>query len=151
MGTQKINGWEDKLLHLIVSKDGNPFEWGKQDCMTLACDAIQAMTLMDPMRWARGKYKTKYEAIDIVTKRFGDSFIDTFSQIFDHRGFNETDSVGMGDIAFIKTENIDPEASTLFGGVTLATSFSPDGNMIVPGRNGLLLIQEYELVKSWTL
>lgn len=119
--------------------------------MTMACDSVKAMSGIDPLSWARGKYKTKHEAIDIVTKRFGWSFIDTFSQIFENRGFNEVDSVGLGDIAFIKTENLDPEASELFGGVTMATCFDPEGGVLCPGKDGLLLVLQYELVKSWTI
>jgi len=149
--TIKIHNWENNLLNLMISRDSVPFEWGMHDCMTVSSDAVEAMTCMDPMKWARGKYKTKQEAIDIVTNHFGLSFIDTFSQIFNDLGFKETDSVGLGDISFIKTENLDPEASELFGGVTLATCFDPVGNMIVPGRDGLLLILKYELVKSWKL
>lgn len=149
--TRKLNGWEDKLLQLMISKDDIPFEWGKQDCMTLACDSIEAMTGIDVLRWARGEYKTKQQAIDTVIGHFGWSFKDTFSQIFKDLGFEETDSVGVGDIAFIKTDNLDPEAAELFGGVTLATCFAPGGNMICPGKDGLLLILKYEMVIAWRL
>lgn len=155
LGSFKIEGWEKKLATMLWSKRDQPFKWGEHDCMTLACDSIKTMTGFDPMAgWARGKYSTKHEAIDIVRGHFGLCFIDTFSELFYCLGFQVVTEVGRGDIAFVKVKNLDEEASELFGGVTLATVFADKKGktgFICPGKAGLVVLKEFELRRAWKL
>jgi hypothetical protein len=148
--TQKIEGWEAELEEFFFSVIDKPFQWGVQDCMTLACDSIKAMTGVDVLAgWARGKYSTKHEAIDIVRGHFGLSFLDTFAALFEGLGFEETTTVEYGDIAFVRVKNMDPEASQLFGGVTLATGFKNPGSIVCPGKAGLVVLKEFGMVRAW--
>lgn len=150
--TQKIKEWERYLAASFYMKSMMPFEWGVNDCMTMACDSIKAMTGVDPMaNWLRGQYSTKHEAIDLVRNHFGLSFLDTFASVFEVMGFEPTDKLERGDIAFIRVENIDPEAAEMFGGVTLATVFNDAGHVVCPGKDGLVVFEKFNLVRAWTL
>ncbi len=148
----KIKGWERYLAASLYVKSMAPFQWGVNDCMTFTCDSVKAMTGMDPMtNWLRGHYSDKREAIALVRGHFGLPFFDTFEMVFETMGFQETDKLEKGDIAFIRVENLDPEAAKLFGGVTLATVFNDFGHVACPGKNGVAVFDKYDLVKAWTL
>jgi hypothetical protein len=152
MTSLKIKGWGAKLMDLHFDLHYKPFKWGVQDCMTLACDSIKVMTGIDPMaNWLRGQYSTKYEAIELVHNHFGLSFLGTFASIFEVMGFELSDKLERGDIAFIRIDNIDKEAAEMFGGVTLATVFNDVGHVVCPGKDGLVVIEKFDLVRAWTL
>jgi hypothetical protein len=152
LGSYKIKGWERYLAASLYLKSMMPFEWGVHDCMTMACDSIKAMTGMDPMaNWLRGKYSNKHEAIKSVRSHFGLSFIDTFEMVFETMGFEQSRKLEMGDIIFVRIDNLDPEASKLFGGVTLATVFNDKGHIVCPGKDGFVVLEKYNLVRGWTL
>lgn len=148
----KIKGWKKYLAANLYLKGMAPFKWGVNDCMTLACDAIRAMTGMDPMaNWLRGQYSNKHEAIALVHGHFGLSFLDTFEMVFETMGFEQSDKVEMGDVVFVRVENLDAEAAKLFGGVTMATVFNDSGHIVCPGKDGLVVLENYNLVVGWKL
>ncbi len=152
LGSFKIVGWKKYLAAHFYLKSMAPFEWGVNDCMTLACDSIKAMTGMDPMaNWMRGRYTTKQDAIGLVRCHFGLPFRETFESVFEAMGFQPTDKLEVGDIAFIIIENIDLDAAKMFGGVTLSTVFNDAAHVVCPGKNGLVVIEKYELVSAWKL
>jgi hypothetical protein len=146
----KPRGWTKVLGKMVFSKGSEPFEWGVNDCMTLAAESVKIMTGLDPMAgW--GKYSTKHEAIKTVKAQFGLSFLETFTRIFEDMGFQRVTRMGLGCVGFIRTMNLDREAQKLFGGVTLATGLSDSGHVVCPGRDGLVVISRYELERAWKL
>jgi hypothetical protein len=148
---QKIKGWKKYLAANLYLKGMIPFQWGVNDCMTSACDAIKVMTGLDPMaNWLRGHYSDKHEAIKIVRGHFGLPFLETFEMVFETMGFEQSAGLEMGDVAFIRVENLDTEAAKLFGGVTLATVFNEFGHVACPGKDGLVVFEKFDLVKAWT-
>jgi len=152
LGSFKIVGWKKYLAASLYLKSLRGFEWGVNDCMTLACDSIKAMTGLDPIaNWLRGQYSNKYEAIKLVRGHFGLPFLETFTQLFEMIGFQETNKPELGDVAFIRIDNLDPEAAKLFDGITLATVFNDRGHAVCPGKNGLVFFETYDLVKAWKL
>jgi hypothetical protein len=152
LGSFKIKGWRKYLAANLYLKSMKPFEWGVNDCMILACDAIKAMTGMDPIaNWLRGKYSDKHEAIAVVRGHFGLPFLETFEMVFETMGFQPSEKLEMGDVAFVRIENFDPEAAKLFGGLTLATVFNDAGHVVCPGKDGLVVLSKFEMVKAWKL
>lgn len=146
----KPKGWKKDLSKMIIAKGDLPFEWGVNDCMTLASESVKIITGKDPMAgWP--KYSNKYEAIKVVNDRFGLTFLGTFAKIFKDMGFKPAAQIGLGDVGFIRTQNIDREAQKLFGGVTLATGVNDNGHVLCPGKSGLVLVSRYELEKAWKL
>lgn len=146
----KIKGWRNSLAKMIFMKGSQPFEWGVNDCMTLASESVKIISGKDPMEgWP--KYSNKYQAIKVVEERFGLSFLETFTRIFNEMGFRETEAPGVGCVGFIRVENLDKEAAKLFGGVTLATFMSDGGHVVCPGKDGLVLVTRYDLERAWKL
>lgn len=150
MTSQRIHGWRGNLKKMVLENGARPFEWGVNDCMTLAAEAIRIMTGLDVMaKWP--EYHNKHEAIEAVNQKYGLGFLETFTRIFEDAGFEPTPFFALGNVGFIKTENMDQEAAELFDGVTLATGLSDTGHVFAPGRSGLVLIHRYERVKIWRL
>lgn len=97
----KKKGWRKGLSKMIFEKGSQPFEWGVNDCMTLASESVKIITGQDPMAgWP--SYSNKHEAIEVVKAQFGLSFLETFTKIFKDMGFKRASQVDMGGIAFIR-------------------------------------------------
>ena len=139
------------LLQLFSERQSVPFGWGQSDCMLFAADAVLAMTGKDPMSWARGKYKNREQAAEMVYSYSDESFHDTFKRIFMDLGFEETSDFCLGDIALIKTQNLDPVASKLFCGLCFSISLDAPGKAFCQGRDGIVLVEDFQLRVAWTL
>jgi len=50
----RINGWEMRLDSLLNSRRMAPFQWGLQDCVLFAADAVLAITGVDHAAGFRG-------------------------------------------------------------------------------------------------
>ena len=150
--TQKTEGWADRLEDMLKEKAGKPFQWGTNDCCVLTCDAVYAMTGRDPGAWGRDTYTTSFGAFKQLKKYGNVGFLNTFSAIFEEMGFDEVDDVKFGDIAFVRIQNADPEDNhIMFGGVTMSIGYNDIGSVVGVSDEGLVLIEEYELVKAWRL
>lgn len=62
----RLPGWPERLAEFFAARQSVPFEWGKQDCMTLAADAVVILTGRDPIARWRGAYGTEAEGDAIV-------------------------------------------------------------------------------------
>jgi len=54
--------WPERLLAFIESRRRTAFAWGEHDCALFACDAVLAMTGIDPAAWFRGRYRDRRTA-----------------------------------------------------------------------------------------
>lgn len=77
--------WEKRLVAVTEAHINTPLVWGKSDCLLTACDAIEAMTGIDPAADIRGKYKSKAGAYRLIKQRGYDSLgavlTDRFAEI----------------------------------------------------------------------
>jgi hypothetical protein len=64
--TKRIQGWERALAAWMQSAVTRKFEWGTFDCALAACDAVNAITGVDPAAKFRGKYSTEAEALFLL-------------------------------------------------------------------------------------
>lgn len=151
IASQKTKGWRRNLNKVIQEKALIPFTWGTNDCIMVMADSVLAMTGKDPCHWGRGKYKDGLGASQAVKNHYGTGFLDTFSRIFNEMGFIETGFFRAGDIGFVRIENLDKKAAAMFDGLTLVTGYSDFGAVVAPGKEGLVLIDRYELVRAWEL
>lgn len=68
----RLEHWPRLLADFIESRRKAPFEWGTNDCCLFACDAVHAITGLDPAaKTFRGKYKTAVGAGKILKKHGG--------------------------------------------------------------------------------
>lgn len=70
---KKLN-WHQDLLKLVEDRKNTPFNWGVQDCVLFAADAVVAMGNSDPASASRGKYKTKQGAKKHLVSKYGDLY-----------------------------------------------------------------------------
>tara|TARA_R100001244_G_scaffold2541_7_gene3981 strand:- start:607 stop:993 length:387 start_codon:yes stop_codon:yes gene_type:complete len=54
------------VLARAIDVMDRPWEWGKADCCTAACDVFRALHGIDPMASLRGRYMTRREAHRII-------------------------------------------------------------------------------------
>ena len=77
--------WEKRLVAVTEVHINTPLVWGKSDCLLTACDAIEAMTGVDPAAGIRGKYKSKAGAYRLIKQHGYDSLgavlADRFAEI----------------------------------------------------------------------
>jgi len=63
---KRVAGWERALAGWMQDALTRKFEWGKWDCALAACDAVNAITGVDPAAAFRGKYSTEAEALFLL-------------------------------------------------------------------------------------
>ena len=77
--------WDKRLVAVTEAHINTPLVWGKSDCLLTACDAIEAMTGVDPAADIRGNYKSKAGAYRLIKQRGYDSLgsvlADRFAEI----------------------------------------------------------------------
>ena len=67
----RLEQWPERLADLIEARHAQPFAWGVQDCALFACDAVQAMTGIDPAIAFRGRYKDRRGAYSALGQFLG--------------------------------------------------------------------------------
>ncbi|WP_421565756.1 DUF6950 family protein [Ochrobactrum sp. EDr1-4] len=87
--------WEKRLVAVTEAHINTPLVWGKSDCLLTACDAIEAMTGVDPAADIRGKYKSKAGAYRLIKQRGYDSLGAVLADRFEEIG---TAMAGRGDV-----------------------------------------------------
>lgn len=60
---EKLPDWIDRLALLIRQRRHDAFEWGRNDCLSWAADAVQAQTGLDTLVDYRGHYSTHRGAV----------------------------------------------------------------------------------------
>lgn len=68
---KKLN-WTVAFIQLTQTRKNTPFQWGTNDCVMFAADAVQLMTDIDPAEASRGKYKTESGAKRHLKAVYGD-------------------------------------------------------------------------------
>lgn len=108
------------------------FAWGTRDCALAACDAIKALTGIDPAENFRGKYSTPEEAAQLIGSDLG-AFA---ARIAAQYGMQEVPPqfARRGDVVFV--DNGRPEGGLGIVDLTgaRAACASQNGSLLVPMR-----------------
>lgn len=147
----KTDGWEDRLDQFFRDRALVKFEWGVQDCCMFCYDAIKIMTEKDMPPSFDWKYSTRIGAFKLLKNKYNLGFLNSFIRVFRDLGFEEVDEVKYGDVLFARTIIDDPEEKIRFGGATMAVGYNDLGAIVVPGEEGLMLIEDYELIRAWRI
>ena len=78
--------WEKRLVAVTEAHMNTPLVWGKSDCLLTTCDAIEAMTGVDPAADIRGKYKSRAGAYRLIKQRGYDSLGAVLADRFEEIG-----------------------------------------------------------------
>lgn len=68
---KKLN-WSVDFIQMTQSRKDAQFQWGTNDCVMFAADAVLLMTGTDPAEASRGKYKTESGAKRHLKTVYGD-------------------------------------------------------------------------------
>jgi hypothetical protein len=128
--------WPERLAALIEARRSHGFVWGAHDCVTLAADAVLAMTGADPLAAYRGTYDTEEQAERIIGPDGLEAFV---ARLLDEFGAREVRPAyaRRGDWAIV---NIGNQALC---GVVLA------GDVVVPGADRLQFVPQRRAVRAW--
>ncbi|MDP2358022.1 MAG: hypothetical protein Q8M31_18425 [Beijerinckiaceae bacterium] len=91
-----------KLADHFTTAGVKPFEYGKADCCTFACDWVLAVRGVDPMASWRGQYDSEAGAFRRIADRGG--MIDCVSDEMRAAGLAETDDPIPGDVGLVRYE-----------------------------------------------
>lgn len=69
-GLSRFDDWPEILAAHLRAAMAREFAWGAHDCCTFACDGVLAMTGLDPMAPARGRYTDEARAA-VVLRELG--------------------------------------------------------------------------------
>lgn len=129
--------WEGKLTDWYVAALKRPFSWAQQvDCCLTTCDAVLAITGIDPGAWFRGKYKTRTGAYGCLKRFAGGGLVATVEKITTNHGWPEVPvlTARRGDVGLVPTE--EGEALAICIGACWAAQ-GADGLVSLPLKTGL--------------
>ena len=63
--------WPERLAAFLEERRAERFEWGRNDCVLFAADAVQAMTGVDLAAPWRGQWDSRASAVDALGRAGG--------------------------------------------------------------------------------
>lgn len=133
----RLDGWETHLCAAIETSQGKQYVLGKNDCLRLACAAVEALTGAD--YWPRfAGYKTKRQALVKIAK-LGPSLADAVTATLGVQP-SGTLSAQRGDLLLYRDE--DDHLGVCVGRDVVLTA--PEGTITVP-------IDDARLLCSWRI
>lgn len=67
----RLPNWPDLLAAFIEERRHVPFEWGRNDCVTFAADAVLCLTGHDVLASLRGTWATEQQALQLAARMGG--------------------------------------------------------------------------------
>lgn len=124
----------EALIALLDERGVEPFQWGRQDCVTFAAAAVKAQTGIDLLARVTWSWATEREALRILARVGGvaaaaDLVLPRIAPAMAHRG----------DIGLVEVE----------GQACLVVI---EGDLVIgPGLKGLTRLPRTDLVAAWSL
>jgi hypothetical protein len=136
---QRPQDWPERLAKHLLDALQKPFQWGVNDCATLACDGALAVAGVDPMASLRGTYATEQGADAIISAAGG--FAALAQQLADQAGLpaSPVPFAQRGDLVLIERGNM-----LMLGLVT-------DSGVAVAGEDGLAFLPLRKAVMAWSV
>lgn len=125
------------LKSYLASVAGEPFAWGRADCMTFAGDWVMAMAGIDPVAHWRRTYESEAEALKIISDAGGLAVL--MESGLRSAGWRTTLDPTVGDVACATL----PGHAAPIGGIVC-----PRGNIAFKGRRGLVLWPA-SILRAW--
>lgn len=130
----KLPDWRDRLNDLIRDRQGMAPDWGTNDCLSWACDAIEAQTGVDYFAAYRGKYTTAKGALRSL-KRF-DGIVMPIEFMDKHWGRrHHISEAQFGDIVVVSGQSfpydMGPSAGVCYGVRSLFVGTGEHGDGLV--------------------
>jgi hypothetical protein len=132
----RFHDWPERLAEFVEARRNTPFEWGGNDCCTLAADATVAITGADPFAAHRGRYSDEAGADQVVGSDGLPRFVERIMREF---GAEEVPVEGAqrGDWALVMAGNM-PVVGVHIG-----------KHVIAPGVRGLAFLPFRRAERAW--
>lgn len=99
----RLPDWQSRLSLVIKDHQKDSFEWGRNDCCLFICNAIEAMTGIDPATpFFRGNYHSKEEGYALIAEFCGggiekmvEKMAETHGYVEVHPNFAQRGDVGL--------------------------------------------------------
>jgi hypothetical protein len=103
---KRFTDWEARLAGFILARRGMPFAWGTNDCALFVCDAIVALTGIDPALMFRGQYDNKLSALRALREEGHSDFEHAISRLCIRHAFEEIHPAmaQRGDVVVLDSE-----------------------------------------------
>ncbi len=139
---RKRETWVDDLEKYVKSKAKESFQWGLNDCVLFACEAIEVMTGVYPISEIAGSYRTRKGAVGTLHSFLSSSLEDACEKIADEVGAREIHPAlaKMGDLVLTKHGKFRQTLCVCFGEKLLA-----------PSKKGLAIIAHDKAVCAWRI
>ncbi|PKR54398.1 DUF6950 family protein [Thalassospira marina] len=131
--------WEKHLAEWHRVAETRPFLWGKHDCCLTACDAVLAITGIDPAKDLRGLCDDRRGAIRVMRDYAGGGVEKTVAKAFAACGFGYVPVLfaRRGDCGLVSTDD----------GPALAVCMG--ATWVAQGKNGLVQKPLKEGLRAW--
>ena len=146
LGLKRRDDWPGRLLALIAERRATPFAWGRHDCALFACDAVEAMTGVDPAKGLRGKYRSALGARRALKEHAGAGLTATARKIAKVHGCPEVPVLmaQRGDLAIVETE-------APGGKRVLSLGVVMGEDVTVPGVNAMAAVPVSDARRAWRI
>ena len=133
---RRLPHWEMLLDGWHKVAETRPFLWGKSDCCLTACDAVLAITGIDPAIGLRGLCHDRASAIRVMRDYAGGGVEKTVAKAFAACGFGDVPPIfaRRGDCGLVPGDG-GPALAVCLGKMWAAQS--KDGLVYLPLKNGL--------------
>lgn len=132
----KKHNWPTLLANFIVSRQSEPFAWGKNDCCLFVADAVEQITGTDFASDYRGTYSTEKGAYKALKKQGDETVAAAWSRHFPEIPVQE---MGRGDVALVISEG-QPATAICFG-----------ARLWVVSKKGLITLCRSQAIQAWRI
>lgn len=136
---RRAEDWPERLANFIEARRERPFAWGDQDCVSLAADAVLAMTGLDLLEPHRGAYETEDEADAILVAAGGIEAL--LADLAGRIGLPDrpVKRAQRGDLVMVRVGN--HEVAGIVNGT----------NVAVPGLDRVQFVPLRTIVRAWAV
>jgi cell wall-associated NlpC family hydrolase len=121
--------WPERLAQFIESKRTVPFEWGENDCLMFAADAVVAITGEDPTAAHRGQYQTGEAVYERIREAGGLRHMLALPE--KHRGLAQRGDIVLADVEGVETFGVVAGAGAWCGPGETGVVFRPMAEVIL--------------------
>ncbi len=131
--------WPEVLATELDARAAASFVWGLNDCCTLACDMVLALTGVDPIAEFRGSYNNEAGAEAILIHEGGLAALAERVAAAAGLGACHPGFAQRGDVALVEHGN------------TLAMGVIAGDSVAVPGPDGLHFLPLSVVLRAWSV
>lgn len=136
----RLKDWETRFDRFLNEYSKKEFGWGTADCCIFACDAVEALSGINPYPYFPADYNSEEEAVKAVKgfaylDEFGDALIATVELMSEYFGLEEIEPgyLKKGDIVLAHAQPLNQPVCGVYVGT---------GKIAFMSKNGLIYVKK---------